>query len=237
MPPPPPLRLQRQLPRLPRSAPAAPRMGGGRGGGRARRGRGRGVPARGRGILRRAGCPACGLEAEARGSRPGATPPQPLHATAPPTEQGRQGRRDPAPCFALGEGARGRGPGTLIGPKQGCPAHGLGWIPPLSASAGYCYNPGFPGATGMRRGSEHMAPPSIPGRNAPLSVSRPLVFPNLRSRNLVGWMMEFFCSLCPGLGKRRGSRTPGFWVRLGHNFGFSICKLFFVGIQSAWFNV
>lgn len=81
-----------------------------------------------------------------------------------------------------------------------------------------------------------MAPPSIPGRNAPPSVSRPLVFPNLRSRNLVGWMMEFY-SLCPGLGKRRGSRTPEFWVRLDHNFGFSICKLFFVGIQSAWFNV
>lgn len=116
---------------------------------------------------RPAGCPARGLEAGGRGSRPRATLPQPQHATAPPTEQGRSGGCDPAPYFKLGEGARERGPSALIGPQQGCPAHGLGRIPPRSASAGYCYNPGFPGATGMGRGSEHLAPPSIPGRNAP----------------------------------------------------------------------
>ena len=192
---------------------------------------------------RPAGCPARGLEVEGRGSRPGATLPQPQHATAPPTEQGRSGGRDPAPCFELGEGARGRGPSALIGPQQGCPAHGLSWIPPRSASAGYCYNPGFPGATGMGRGSEHLAPPSIPGRNAPplfldtppLTSPPPApapVFPSLHSRNLVRWMMEL-PSLCPGLEKGRGSRIPVFRVRLGHNFGFSICKLFFVGFQGA----
>lgn len=106
-----------------------------------------------------------------RGARLGATPPHPLQATAPPMEQWRSGGRDPAPCSARGEGARGRGPSALIGSQQGCPTHGLGRIPPRSASAGYCYNPGFPGATRMGRDSEHLTPPSTLAGNAqPLTL-------------------------------------------------------------------
>lgn len=107
-PPPPPLRLQRQLPRLPRSAPAAPRDGRGTEKGRVRRGRGRGVPTSSHGILGLPGTPPAGRGVvETRGARLGATPPHPLQATAPPMEQWRSGGRDPAPCSALGEGARG----------------------------------------------------------------------------------------------------------------------------------
>lgn len=68
------------------------------------------MPARGHGILRLPGCPARGLGVGARGSRLRATPPQSPHATAPPTERGRRGGSDPAPCSALGEGGAGAGP-------------------------------------------------------------------------------------------------------------------------------
>lgn len=77
----------------------------------------------------------------------------------------------PPPARLGEEGARGRGPSALIGSQQGCPTHGLGRIPPRSASAGYCYNPGFPGATRMGRGSEHLTPPStLEGNAQPLTL-------------------------------------------------------------------
>lgn len=160
-------------------------MGGGGGGSRAGgAGRARSRPRN----PRFAGCPARRPGVGARNARLRETLSQPLQATAPPTEQGRSGRRDPAPCSAMGEGARGRGPSTFIGPLQGRPAYGLGRIPPRRASEGYCYNPGFPRATGMGRDSEHLAPPSTPERNAPPPDSRPLAFPSLR--NLMGRVME-----------------------------------------------
>lgn len=161
-------------------------MGGGRGGGGPRAGGAGRARSRPRNP-RFAGCPACRPGVGTRNARLGATQSQPLQATAPPTEQGRRGRRDPAPCSAMGEGARGRGPRAFIGPMQGRPAYGLGRIPPRRASEGYCYNLGFPRATGMGRDSEHLAPPSTPERNAPPPDFRPLVLPSLR--NLMGRVM------------------------------------------------
>lgn len=159
-----PLRLQRQLP-----APAAlsagchlGRAGDGEGAGPAGEG-GALMPARGRGILWRAGCPACGLEAESAGLPAGGDAAAPACNSA--YGAGRRGGRDP-PLLALGEGAGG-GAEHSHWSEAGCPAPRTRQDHSLSASAGY-YNPGFPGATGMRRGSEHMAPPSIPGMPRPL---------------------------------------------------------------------
>lgn len=91
--------------------------------------------------------------------------------------RGGEAGATPPPARLWGRGMRGRGPISLIGPQPSCPAHGLGRIPPRSASAGYCYNPGFPGATGRGRGSEHLAPPTTPEGG----VSRPLILDPLVS--------------------------------------------------------
>lgn len=184
---PPPLQLQRQLPRLPRSAPAAPRDGRGIEKGRARSGRGRGVHTSSHGILGLPGAPPAG-----RGWGRGACDSGRPHRI-PCKQQRRLGRSGGVagatpPPARLGGGVQGRGPSALIGSQQVRPAHGLGRIPPRSASAGYCYNPGFPGATGMGRDSEHLAPPSTPEWNAQPPDSGPLAFTTLR--NLVGLMME-----------------------------------------------
>lgn len=177
-PPPPPLLLQRQLPRLPRSAPAAPREGRGTGTGRARRRRRRGVLTRGRGILaywvprlQTVG----GAELPLR-----ATPPKPRTPQRPLGSRREAAGAAPPPASPAGEGDVGADPSAPIGAQRDCPAHRLQRIPPRSASAGYCYNPGFPRATGMGRGSKHWSlPSSTTLRNAPPSVSRPLTFPSL----------------------------------------------------------
>lgn len=116
-----------------------------------------------------------------RGAPAKGDPAKAPHATAPPREQARSSWCGPAPCQARGGRATwGRIPSAPIGAQRDCPAHRLQRIPPRSASAGYCYNPGFPGATGMGRGSKHWSlPSSTTLRNAPPSVSRPLTFSNL----------------------------------------------------------
>lgn len=198
MPPPPPLLLQRQLPRLPRSAPAAPRDGRGTGTGRVRRRRRRGVPNRGRGILaywvprlQTVG----GAELPLR-----ATPPKPRTPQRPLGSRREVAGGAPPPAKPGGRATWGRIPSAPIGAQRDCPAHRLQRIPPRSASAGYCYYPGFPGATGMGRGPKHWSlPSSTTPRNAPPSVSRLLAFPSLPSYSQTKRRSNSpLSSLCPG---------------------------------------
>lgn len=107
MQPTPPLRLQRQLPRLPRSAPAAPRDGRGTGKGRVQRRRGRGVPSRGHGILRLPGYPARGLGVKTRGSQLGRPCRSPCTQQRRLRSRGGAATATPPPDRRLGRGCGG----------------------------------------------------------------------------------------------------------------------------------
>lgn len=105
--PPPPLRLQRQLPRLPRSEPAAPRNGRGTRRGRARRGRGRGVPTSSRGILCLPGAPPFGRGGDAGRATLGDPATAPARNSA-AYREGKEWQARPRPLL----GARGGGAGA-----------------------------------------------------------------------------------------------------------------------------
>lgn len=185
--PPPPLRLQRQLPRLPRSAPAAPRDGWGTGTGRARRGRRRGVPALGRGILCLPGAPPAGRGwgCEARGSGdPSAAP----ASNSAAYRAGEERRARPRPLISAGGGGAGAGPERFHWSSAGPSRPRTRQDPSQKRVSGLLLQPGVSRGNGGGAGLRHLAPPSTPRRNAPPPDSRPLAFPRLR--NLMGRMIE-----------------------------------------------
>lgn len=150
-------------------------------------GRGRGGPGAGGG----GACPLLAVESSAfpvprplavSGDERRAAPGDPSAAPASNSaayRAGEEGRARPRPLISAGGGGAGAGPSAFIGPHQGRPAHGLGRIPPRSASAGYCYNPGFPGATGVGRGSDTWPHLLLPG-----GMPRPLTLDPWRFHGL-----------------------------------------------------
>lgn len=196
------------------------RTGGGRGGG----GPGAGGAGRARPQPRNprpARVPRPRLGVEARGSRLGATPPQPLCAIAPPTGQGRSGGRDPAPCSALGVGGAGAGPERSRWSAAGLSRPRTRQDPSQQRVSGLLLQPGVSRGNGDGAGLRALGPAFYSQAECPAPFLDPWRF---RLGNLMGRMIKLSFVPWTGLGKGKGSRIPGFGTRLCNNSSFSFCR-------------